>query len=300
MSIPQFIKPFDRKRSLLLVFLSAVFIVLYYSTIIRLTRFALSSDAFSYMLLIPFVSAFFFIKDRKTIFEKVQYSLPAGIGSIAFGLLVLGACMVWGASMSTTNGLTLEVISLLFSLMGVFSLCFGGRSFKKALFPLLFLMFIIPIPKIVELMIVEMFKAGSTEMVALYFKIGGVPFIREGSTFQLEHLSFRVADECSGINSGLSLFIVAVIAAKMFLKNNWVRLIFILSVIPIGWSKNGLRIATLTLLGCYVNPGFLHGPLHRQGGRPFFIVALLFLGVSLFICRAIEKRMKRKAATDRL
>jgi exosortase len=300
MSIPQFIKPFDRKRSLLLVFLSVVFIVLYYSTIIRLTRFALSSDAFSYMLLIPFVSAFFLIKDRKTIFEKVQYSLPLGIGSIASGLLVLGAYMIWGASLSKTNGFTFEVISLLISLMGVFTLCFGIRSFKKALFPLLFLMFIIPIPKIVELMIVEMFKAGSTEMVALYFKIGGVPFIREGSTFQLEHLSFRVADECSGINSGLSLFIVAVIAAKMFLKNNWVRLMFIMTVVPIGWSKNGLRIATLTLLGSYVNPGFLHGPLHRQGGRPFFIVALLFLGVSLFICRSIEKRMKRKAPTDRL
>jgi exosortase len=300
MSIPQLQKPFDRKRSLLLVFLSVVFIVLYYSTIIRLTRFALSSDAFSYMVLIPFVSAFFLFKERKTIFEKVQYSLPLGIGSIASGLLVLGANMVWSASISKSNGLTLDVISLLISFMGVFFLCFGGRSFKKALFPLLFLMFIIPIPKIIELMIVEMFKAGSTEMVALYFKIGGVPFIREGSTFQLEHLSFRVADECSGINSGLSLFIVAVIAAKIFLKNNWVRLMFIMTVVPIGWSKNGLRIATLTLLGSYVNPGFLHGPLHRQGGRPFFIVALLFLGVSLLICRAIEKRIKRKAATDRL
>jgi hypothetical protein len=46
-----------------------------------------------------------------------------------------------------------------------------------------------------------------------------------------------------------------------------------------------------------VNPGFLHGPLHWQGGRPFFIMALLFLGLSLFICRAIEKKMKREAAT---
>jgi exosortase len=139
-----------------------------------------------------------------------------------------------------------------------------------------------------------MFRAGSTEMVGFYFRIAAIPFIREGSTFQLEHLSFRVADECSGINSGLSLFIVAVIAAKLFLKNNWVRLMFILSVIPIGWSKNGLRIATLTLLGCYVNPGFLHGPLHRQGGRPFFIAALLFLGLSLFICRVLEKRIIRR------
>ena len=294
MSILQFQMPFDRKRTILLVLLSISLIALYSGTILRLARFALSSDAFSYMLLIPFVSAFFLIKDRKTIFEKVQYALPAGIGIISSGLLVIGASIFWGTSISRPNILTLEVISFLISLMGIFVLCFGAGSFKQALFPLLFLMFIIPIPALVERVIVEMFRAGSTEMVALYFKIGGIPFIREGSTFQLEHLSFRVADECSGINSGLSLFIVAVIAAKLFLKSNWVRLMFILSIVPIGWSKNGLRIATLTLLGCYVNPGFLHGPLHRQGGRPFFIVALLFLGGSLFICRAIEKRMKKK------
>jgi exosortase len=296
MSIPQFQKPFDRKRTLLLVFLSVGLIALFSGTIIRLTRFALSSDAFSYMLLIPFVSAFFLFKERKTIFQKVQYSLPLGTGIIASSLLILGANMVWSASISRANGLTLDVILLLISLMGVFVLCFGAGAFKQALFPFLFLMFIIPIPALVERMIVEMFRAGSTEMVGFYFKIGGIPFIREGSTFQLKHLSFRVADECSGINSGLSLFIVAVIAAKLFLKNPWVRLMFILSVVPIGWSKNGLRIATLTLLGCYVNPDFLHGPLHRQGGRPFFIVALLFLGISLFICRAIEKKMKGKVA----
>jgi exosortase len=294
MSIPQFQKPFDRKRTILLVLLSIGLIALYSGTILRLARFALSSDAFSYMLLIPFVSAFFLFVERKTIFSNARYSLPLGIGIIASGLLVLGANMVWSASISRANGLTLEVISFLISLIGVFVLCFGAGSFKQALFPLLFLIFIVPIPLPVERVIVEMFRAGSTEMVALYFKIGGIPFIREGSTFHLEKLSFRVADQCSGINSGLSLFIVAVIAAKLFLKNNWVRLMFILSVVPIGWSKNGLRIATLTLLGCYVNPGFLHGPLHRQGGRPFFIVALLFLGVSLFICRTIEKKMKKK------
>jgi exosortase len=300
MTLPQLQKPFARKRILLLVFLSIGLIALYYSTITRLARFALSSDAFSYMVLIPFVSVYFLFKERKKIFEKVQYSLPLGIGSIASGLLLYGTCMVWGGSIFRANALTLEVVSLLISLMGLFVLCFGSGAFKQALFPFLFLLFIIPIPLLVEKMIVEMFRAGSTEMVALYFKIGGIPFIREGSTFQLENLSFRVADQCSGINSGLSLIIVAVIAAKLFLKNNWVRLAFILSVIPIGWSKNGLRIATLTLLGSYVNPGFLNGPLHRQGGRPFFIVALLFLGLSLFLCRVIEKRMKKKEVTNRL
>jgi exosortase len=300
MTIPQFQMPFDRKRTFLLVSMSVGFIVLYSGTIIRLTRFALSSDAFSYMVLIPFVSAFFLFKERKMIFENIRYSLPAGSIILASGLLVLGACRVWNGLISEDYGLTCAAGSFIISLIGAFILCFGVGSFRKAQFPLLFLAFLIPIPPVIERGIVEMFRAGSTEVVNFYFKIAGIPFIREGSTFQLEHLSFRVADECSGINSGLSLLIVAVIAAKLFLKNNWIRLLFILSIVPIGWSKNGLRIATLTLLACYVNPDFLHGPLHRQGGRPFFIVALLFLGISLFLCRLLERKMKRKEVTNRL
>ena len=41
--------------------------------------------------------------------------------------------------------------------------------------------------------------------------------------------------------------------------------------------KNGIRIATLTLLANYVNPEFLYGRLHRQGGVVFFLIGLALL-----------------------
>ena len=41
--------------------------------------------------------------------------------------------------------------------------------------------------------------------------------------------------------------------------------------------KNGIRIATLTLLANYVNPDFLYGRLHHQGGIAFFLVGLVLL-----------------------
>ncbi|MBN2037587.1 MAG: archaeosortase/exosortase family protein [Chitinispirillaceae bacterium] len=292
------LNPFEKKRLSIFIIAAVFFIAVFHGTVILLVRFAFSSDAFSYIPLVPMVSLFFLFKDRKAIFEKTEYSFFFGTGITSCGMLLHVISLVWGGSISRENGLTLDTISLLVSLWGIFVLCFGIGSFRKALFPLLFLVFIIPLPKLVERLIVEMFRAGSAEMVAFYFTIIGVPFFREGDTFQLEHLRFCVASQCSGINSGLSLFIVSVIAAKVFLKNTWVRVLFILSVVPIGWSKNGLRIATLTLLGSYVNPDFLSGPLHRQGGRPFFIVALLFLGGSLFLCRVIEKQIWKKISVS--
>jgi len=41
--------------------------------------------------------------------------------------------------------------------------------------------------------------------------------------------------------------------------------------------KNGIRIVTLTVLAIHVDPAFLHGSLHRQGGVFFFLLGLLLL-----------------------
>jgi len=50
--------------------------------------------------------------------------------------------------------------------------------------------------------------------------------------------------------------------------------------------KNGVRIFTLSALANYVNPDFLFGRLHHQGGVVFFILGLLVLyPVLLFLMR---------------
>jgi hypothetical protein len=52
--------------------------------------------------------------------------------------------------------------------------------------------------------------------------------------------------------------------------------------------KNGIRIVSLTLLGAYVDPRILQSDLHREGGIPFFIVALLLLAPVLYFLRKSE------------
>jgi exosortase/archaeosortase family protein len=47
--------------------------------------------------------------------------------------------------------------------------------------------------------------------------------------------------------------------------------------VPVLIIKNGVRIATLTLLAVRVDPSFLTGRLHHQGGFVFFGFAMLIL-----------------------
>jgi exosortase/archaeosortase family protein len=59
--------------------------------------------------------------------------------------------------------------------------------------------------------------------------------------------------------------------------------------------KNGIRIATLTLLAMYVDPGFLTGRLHHQGGIVFFLVGLLLLAPLLWL---LQRGESRKSAVE--
>jgi len=65
-------------------------------------------------------------------------------------------------------------------------------------------------------------------------------------------------------------------------------LLFVLLAFPLAIIKNGIRITTLTLLSVYVDPGFLSGNLHRDGGVVFFLLALVILAPILLLLQNSE------------
>ncbi|MGA9484184.1 MAG: archaeosortase/exosortase family protein, partial [Candidatus Acidiferrales bacterium] len=58
---------------------------------------------------------------------------------------------------------------------------------------------------------------------------------------------------------------------------------------PVAILKNGIRITTLTLLSIYVDPGFLTGNLHHEGGFVFFFLALAILFPALLFLQRSER-----------
>jgi hypothetical protein len=53
-------------------------------------------------------------------------------------------------------------------------------------------------------------------------------------------------------------------------------------------AKNGLRIFTIAELGTRVDPGFLDGKLHHNGGILFFGIAVVAVGALLWVLRRTE------------
>ena len=194
-------------------------------------------------------------------------------------LIAIGKLNLW--QLGSTNMVSLLMLAAFLVWLGAFGLFFGVRAFRVACFPLFFLLFMVPIPEPALSKIIYFLQAGSSGMVEVFFRIAGVPYLRQGFIFELPGVAIRVAEECSGIRSSLALLITTVLASHFFLRTNWKRMLLCAVVVPIVIFKNGLRIATLSILAIYVNPGFLYGRLHHQGGFVFFIIALLPMALVL-------------------
>jgi exosortase len=182
----------------------------------------------------------------------------------------------------------LSVVAALIALVWIaaFILFYGITSFKAAAFPLTFLLLMSPLPAFVTDRLTSVLQRGSATTCYALFRIVGVPVIRHGFLFSLPGVDIEVAEQCSGIHAGLSLFIAGLLAEHFVLRGIWKKACFILCILPIAIFKNAVRIVTIAWLGIHVNPHFFHGALHREGGLPFSLLALAMMAILLWVLRA--------------
>ena len=231
---------------------------------------ALNNDTYSHIPLIPLVTLFLIYMDRRSIFACPSYGWRTGTPFLFPGIAGLVVARL-NLGLAPADHLSLLMFAVVLIWIGAFALFFGTVAFRRALFPLLFLFFAVPIPDMFLSQLITVLQRRSADAAAAMFNLTGVPVLRQDLVFVLPGISIRVAEECSGIRSTLALMITTVLAAHFFLRSRWSMLVLCALVLPIAILKNGMRIATLTILAVYVNPGFLYGNLHHYGGIPFFL-----------------------------
>jgi exosortase C (VPDSG-CTERM-specific) len=250
-----------------------------------LVRFALQSDLYSHIILVPCISLYLVWIKRKTL-------PPAGnIDRRQAGLFLLPGLAVlagyWfaifsGAALAPEDSLALTTLSFLLLFGGICGL-FLGRPLLRALsFPLGFLVFMIPLPVILTNWIENFLQHGSAAVADGLFTVFGTPLSYHDLVFQLPGINIRVAPECSGIHSSLALFITSLLAGYFFLREPWKRAVLACAVIPLGLFRNGLRIFTIGELCVHVSPDMIDSYIHRHGGPFFFILSLIPFFLLLF------------------
>jgi len=270
------------------IFLSSLFFV---RPLMLFVRLSLSNDDASYLILIPFIGAWILFIERRKIF--LDLSIDKGLGGCILILAIATAVasrLTGGVSLVDLQ-LSGYILSLVLFWLAGFALFFGRAASKAACFPLVFLFLMVPPPNFLLDRVVYLLQAGSAWITEALFDLLHVPALREGFVFHLARVDIEVAKECSGIRSSMALLILALLATHFALKSFWKKALFLACGLFMMILKNGIRIATLTLLAMYVDPGFLYGRLHHQGGVVFFLIGLVFLLPVLLLLQRSEGKV---------
>jgi len=273
------------------VVLCVVPLIVEWKPILKTFGLASNNEEFTHILLILPVVVTLIVIDWDALAHQAESGHQLG-GSI---LAVAAVAAITGQLAGFTPDVQRSIAMLAVALwwIGAFVFCFGVRFARSLAFPLCFLLWIIPFPDFLLDRVVVLLQQGSAASAEFLFRLAGVPLLRDGLTLTIPGVTLEVAKECSSIRSSLLLVVTTMVLAHLFLYSSWRKSLIVAISLPLSVAKNGLRIFVIGLLGTRVDPSYMTGSFHHQGGWIFFAVALVVVFLLIWILRRGEKQTKR-------
>jgi exosortase C (VPDSG-CTERM-specific) len=276
-----------------LILYTVVLVVLFGRPLLALAAFALHSELYSHILLVPFITGYLiWINKGKLALDSRPNRWMAWLP------LALGAMTLTGYWIAVRKGwsplrpdyLAVMTFSFLFFLLGGAFIFLGSNYLRKIAFPIAMMFFCVPFPQVVRDGLEAFFQHGSSVAAEMFLKISGMPVLRTGTHFQLPSFALNVAPECSGIHSTLVLVITSLLASYLFLKTSSRRLLLVVMVIPLALLRNGFRVFVIAQLCVRIGPQMIDSPIHHHGGPLFFLLSLVPLFLLLVYLSKSELR----------
>ncbi len=260
----------NRKALFKLAILITCLAILYFRVVQGLVRDWIDLPDFSHGFLVPIVSLYLVYERRKQLFTLRPISHWMGFIFLLIGIILF-----------LLGNLATEYFTMRFSLLivigGMILFLLGKDYFKTLLFPLAFLILMIPIPSILMDRITFPMQLFASKIAANTLYLIGIPVLREGNVMLLANTSLEVAEACSGIRSLISLLALSVIFAYISQKTIWKRGLLFLSTFPIAIIANAARVAGTGLLAHSYGDSVAQGFFHGFSGWILFVVAFIFL-----------------------
>jgi exosortase len=269
--------------------LCAASILLWWHPLGSALRLALSNDAYTHILLILPVSLALILAGPAP--RSTLVSNRRAAWALLSAALLLRALAFWlDRYFATSTALSLSILALVLCWIGGAAVCFGLAPLRSHLFASCFLFLLVPLPDRIVDGISEGLQHGSAVAADVLFRIVQVPVMRQGVILSIPGLDIEVARECSSIRSSMMLVVITVVFAHLFLRSKWRKIALVLLAVPICIAKNAVRIFTIAELATRVDPAYLDGKLHHQGGVVFLSLAVLLTALLLWLLRKGEFR----------
>lgn len=274
---------------------------------------ALISESVSYILIIPILFIYLLYRKRKMLttiipIQNQDHSQQLKIlPTIAGIILSIAAIFLYWHGSYTFTPLQYHVLALPIFISGLILILFNPQTFRQLIFPLVFLVFLIPPPSEILYGLGSTLSVISSEVSYIFISALGVP-----STITYEYgnpiiqitksnsviTSFAVDIACSGIYSLIGFVVFAIFITFIIRDKAWKKLALFLTGLSLIYILNIARITTILLIGYNSNEETALQLFHLLGGWFLILIGtliLLLLGEKIFHIQIFPKTAQKCA-----
>ncbi|MCF6353707.1 MAG: exosortase A [Candidatus Polarisedimenticolaceae bacterium] len=241
-------------------------LALYHQTAWSMISIWLRSDTFAHGFLILPISAWLIWDRRKALTNlvpKPEYRALVVLFGVGF-LWLLG---------DAVDALVVQQLALVFMLISGLWVVLGNQVCLAILFPLLFLLFAVPMGEELVPSLMEF----TADFTVKLIQITGIPVYREGLFFSLPSGEWSVVEACSGIRYLIASITLGSLFAYLTYSSMTKRLIFMVAAIIVPIFANGMRAYIIVMLGHFSDMTVAVGVDHLIYGWVFFGVVMLIM-----------------------
>jgi exosortase len=258
--------PVALKFSLLLVIPLAA----YFQDLTRVFSLALSDSEAQYVVLVPFVIAYFLYRRRKAFLVERQNNKLVDFTGISVCLLAL---LIYVLGSYSFYSLQLHLLSLPIFVAGVILLIFGVDVLKLLAFPVALLVFLSPFPLFFmdafggNLMSSDGTLAASILRIFMPIEITYQPIVVLSTvTTAGEAIQFSLSAACSGIYSLTAFLFCAVVFGYLAAGSITKKVAYAVLAVLAAYFLNVFRIIATVVLGRFFGLGLAVEFFHAVGG----------------------------------
>ncbi|HUO44274.1 MAG TPA: exosortase B [Burkholderiales bacterium] len=265
---------FDAARWMPWLPLLAGIALLYVPTIVRLANGLWNEEANAHGPIILLVVLWLAWRQRAALARET----PVAATATALGAVALAGGLLFYVIGRSQGIMLFEAGSTLPVLAGALLILRGWDGLRALWFPLLFLVFLVPLPGFAVDAITGPLKSQVSHVVEDMLYWAGYPIARSGVVLSIGSYQLLVADACSGLNSIFSLTALCLLYLHLTPVRSIARnVLLIMGIVPIAFVANVVRVTTLVLITYYFGDEAGQGFLHGFAGMVLFIAALLLL-----------------------
>jgi len=235
----------------------------------------------SHGVLVPFISAYFIWQKREKLREIT-------LGNSKIGLLVLSICLpLYMVSYLGSVAVVCRAM-IVFTLIGIILFNLGKRVFLTIAFPLLYLVFMVPVPDSIMGLVSFPLQLFATQVSEKVIGLFSIPVLREGNMLYFSNTQLEVAEACSGIRSIMSYTMLSFLFIYLMRKGLLRKIALLASAIPLALLANITRVTGTGILAHFFDDKVARGFLHESSGLVVFAFGFILLSIEYLLLNKVS------------